>query len=151
MTAAPTSPNMAFYDGNLRTLKLAQEDGAERVAEAVHRLTGAPAEFLGLNVGVLRVGAQADVCVVDPTPLMTWSPEGTVQYVWRDLFEHHMMVNRPEGLVTHTMIAGHMAWANGAFTDPYGQIPMGRCLRHRDHATEAEWSVEPAPALTSAA
>lgn len=143
--------NMAFYDGNLRTLKLAQEDGGERVAEAIHRLTGAPAEFLGLNVGVLREGAQADVCVVDPKPLMTWQPESTVQYVWRDLFEHHMMVNRPEGLVTHTMIAGHMAWADSEFTAQYGQIPMGRCLRHRDHASEAEWTVTPAPALASAA
>ena len=92
-----------------------------------------------------------DPALVIVVIMLRRSPEGTVQYVWRDLFEHHMMVNRPEGLVTHTMIAGHMAWANGAFTDPYGQIPMGRCLRHRDHATEAEWSVEPAPALASAA
>ena len=134
--------NMAFYDGNLRTLKLAQEEGMATVADAVHRLTGAPAEFLGLNVGVLKPGAQADVCVVDPSGLPAWEPEATVDYIWRDLFEHHMMVNRPEGLVTQTMIAGHLAWDEGKYTADYGRVPMGRCLRHRDHEAESAWRID---------
>lgn len=128
--------NMAFYDGNLRTLKLAREGGMTRVAEAVHRLTGAPAELFGLNVGVLREGAQADVCVIDPAKLADWGPESTVRYIWRDIFEHHMMVNQPEGIVTQVMIAGRMAFEDGAFTPELGRIAMGRCLRHRDHERE---------------
>ena len=146
--------NMAFYDGNLRTLKLAQEEGMATVAEAIHRLTGAPAEFLGLNAGVLQVGAKADVCVVDPSKLPAWDPESTVEYIWRDLFDHHMMVNRPEGLVTHTMIAGHLAWENGRYTEAYGAVRMGRCLRHRDHESEQAWRIDgadAAPALSAAA
>ena len=143
--------NMAFYDGNLRTLKLAQEEGMDVVAQSVHRLTGAPAEFLGLNVGLLKAGAQADVCVIDPSKLPAWQPEATVSYIWRDLFEHHMMVNRSEGLVSHTMIGGHLAWADGEFTQDYGKRPMGRCLRHRDHESEREYALSAAPEKLAAA
>lgn len=128
--------NMAFYDGNLRTLKFGQEDGLQKVAHAVHRLTGEPADFLGLNTGKLEVGAQADICVINPEELAAYDPEARVDYIYRDLFEHHQMVNRPEGVVTHTMIAGHMAWQQGEFTTAFENLRMGRVLRHRDHEAE---------------
>ena len=64
--------NMAFYDGNLRGLRLAQEQGFAAVARHVRRLTLAPAEFFGLDVGRLSVGAPADLLLPGPagaTPL----------------------------------------------------------------------------------
>ncbi len=125
--------NMAFYDGNLRTLKLAQEDGLARVAHAVHRLTQEPAEFFGLDVGVLRVGAQADIVVIDPQALRRYDPEAAVRYIWREVFSHHQLVNRPEGVVTHVMIGGRMAWRDGAYTAAYGRERFGRVLRHVEH------------------
>ena len=128
--------NMAFYDGNLRTLKMANEDGIEQVASAVHRLTGLPAEFLGLNVGVLRVGAQADIAVIDPSQLQDWNPEDTIEYIYRDLFEAKQLVNRPDGIVTQVMIAGQMAWSEGKFTAIMGERPLGRLLRAADHPDE---------------
>ncbi len=132
--------NMAFYDGNLRTLKFGQEDGLEKVAHAIHRLTGEPAEFFGLNAGVLDVGMQADICVIDPDALAAYDPEACTRYIYRDLFDHHQMVNRPEGVVTHTMIAGHMAWQEGEFTPAFEKTKMGRVLRHRDHAAEMAYT-----------
>jgi N-acyl-D-aspartate/D-glutamate deacylase len=142
--------NMAFYDGNLRTLKIAQEDGLQQVAVAVQRMTRLPAEFFGLNAGTLRPGAQADLCVVDPQTLQRWQPEDTVQYIRRDLFGCHQLVNRPEGVVTQVMIAGKLAWSGSSYTAAYGRERFGRVLRAKDHPSEQALKTE-APALRVAA
>ncbi len=135
--------NMAFYDCNLRTLKIAQAEGIGQVAYAVHRLTQEPSELFGIHAGVLQVGAQADICVIDPAALRRWGdPESTIQYIWRELYDHHQMVNRPEGVVTQVMIAGHLAWNDGVFTAEYGKVRMGRCLRAKDHPSEERWALE---------
>jgi N-acyl-D-aspartate/D-glutamate deacylase len=39
------------------------------VAKVVRRLTAEPAEFFGLDVGTLEIGAQADLVVIDPEAL----------------------------------------------------------------------------------
>jgi N-acyl-D-aspartate/D-glutamate deacylase len=142
--------NMAFYDGNLRTLKIAQEDGLPQVAVAVQRMTQAPAEFFGLNVGMLRPGAQADLCVVDPQVLKQWQPEQTVRYIRREIFDCHQLVNRPEGVVTQVMIAGKLAWNEGAYTPAFSRERFGRVLRAKDHPAEQALAPE-APALQAAA
>lgn len=136
--------NMAFYDGNLRTLKFAQEDGLEKVALAVHRLTQEPAEFLGLDTGVLKVGAQADLVVIDPKALQAFDPERSVEYIYREAFEHHQLVNRPQGVVSQVFIAGKLAWNEGRYEPSFGRERFGRALTHREH-TEAK------PALRMAA
>lgn len=128
--------NLAFYDGNLRTLKIAQEDGLSQVSTAVHRLTQAPAEFFGLNTGLLAPGVQADLVVVDPEALRAWDPEKTYEVIWRDLFSSKQVVNRPVGVVTQVMIAGHLAWQEGEFTEQFGNQPFGRLMRAADHSTE---------------
>lgn len=133
--------NMAFYDGNLRTLKLAAEDSLQQVAAQVRRLTAEPAEFLGLNAGSLEVGAQADVLAVDPDALAAWNPEETIEHVWRDAFDHHQMVNRVPGVVEHVMVAGEFAWRDGNFTPEFGSRRYGRVLRHRDHPAESAHAV----------
>jgi N-acyl-D-aspartate/D-glutamate deacylase len=127
--------NMAFYDGNLRTLKLAQEDNVARVAQAVRRLTREPAEFFAIDAGRLEVGARADLCLIDPQALARWQPEATIRYVWRDCFAHHQLVNRPEGVVSLVMIAGRLAWRDGAYTPAFGRQRLGSVLRHREHPT----------------
>lgn len=125
--------NMAFYDGNLRTLKFAQEDGLERVAQAVHRLTQEPAAFFGIDCGVLEPGAQADLVVVDPEALRAYDPDTSVDYIYREVFEHHQLVNRPQGVVTQVMVAGKLAWTDGAYTPAFGRERMGRVLLDRQH------------------
>ena len=56
--------NMAFFDANLSALKLAKAQGLAMVARLVKRLTREPAQFFGLDVGTLEIGAQADITVI---------------------------------------------------------------------------------------
>jgi len=128
--------NLAFYDGNLRTLKIAQGDGLAQVANAVNRLTKLPAEFWNLNAGTIEVGAVADICVVNPEALQQWQPEQTYARVERPEFECKQVVNRPDGVVKYTIIAGQLAYADGEFTAAAGQQRMGRLMRTKDHPQE---------------
>ena len=125
--------NMAFYDGNLRTLKIAQVDGLPRVAHAVHRLTQEPAEFFGIDAGVLRVGVQADIAVIDPEALRKYDSDAGVRYQWREAFSHHQLVNRSDKVVTHVLIAGKLAWSEGAYTSAYGRERFGRVMLDKGH------------------
>lgn len=142
--------NLAFYDGNLRTLKIAQEDGVAQVANAVHRLTQAPAEFFGLNTGALTVGAQADLCLVDPVALAQWLPNDSYRFEHRELFGCKQMVNRPQGVVRHVMIGGKVAWDGGAYTAAYGRETFGRLLRAHDHPAEQRLQQAPTPLRAAA-
>ncbi len=125
--------NMAFYDCNLRTLRIAQADGVEKVAHAVHRLTQEPAEFFGVNAGTLKAGASADVVLIDPAALARHDGEKQVRYVWREAFAHHQLVNRPDGVVTQVYVAGKLAWEAGAYTPAFGRERMGRVLLNLEH------------------
>lgn len=138
--------NMAFYDGNLRTLKIAQEDGLERVAQAVHRLTQEPADFFGVDAGLLAPGKRADLIVVDPAALARHDGEACVRYVWREAFAHHQLVNRPEGVVTQVMINGTLAWDEGAYTPAFGRQRLGRVLLDREHEQQQGQSAQLAAA-----
>ena len=120
--------NMAFYDTNLRGLKLAAEEGLAALSRHVRRLTSEPAAFFGLDVGTLDLDARADVVVVDPQALAAWDPEATVEVVHRDAFAHDQMVNRPEGVVTDVLVGGVPAWHDGAHTEAVGTRAMGRLL-----------------------
>nr|WP_255663184.1 N-acyl-D-glutamate deacylase [Komagataeibacter sp. FNDCR2] len=128
--------NMGFYDGNLRLLKIAQQDGLGKVAVGVHRLTGLPAAFFNINAGVLHTGARADLCVIDPDALRRWEPEATYEFIYRTQFGCRQVVNRPVGVVREVMIAGRTAWKDDTYVASYGQIPFGRVLRAKDHPDE---------------
>jgi N-acyl-D-aspartate/D-glutamate deacylase len=120
--------NMAFYDANLRGLKLAAEDGLDRVTTHVRRLTKEPADLFGLPVGTLDIGRPADVAIVDPQALSRWNPETTYAYVHRDVYDHEQVVNRPPGVVTDVIVGGVHVWHDGAATDALGREPAGRVL-----------------------
>ena len=63
--------NMAFYDVNLRSLKLAAEGGLEDLNYMVKRLTADPAAVFGVNRGTIYQGDVADLILIDPTALAT--------------------------------------------------------------------------------
>ena len=129
--------NMAFYDGNLRGLQMAQRYGEAKVGWHVRRLTRDPAEFFGLRGGRIAIGMPADVTVIDPEALRGYHSEVNTHLVWRPELAHHQMVNRSEGVVTATLIAGRVAWRDAQFTARLGREKLGRVLLGNGHEAEA--------------
>lgn len=121
--------NMAFFDGNLMSLKLAQQDSLATVSTMVKRLTSEPAAFFGLDVGSLEIGAQADIVLIDPEALSNWDDNASREFIYRELFEHKQLVSRSDGVVSHVLIRGEPVWQEGEFTPVLGQQPLGRALR----------------------
>ncbi|RLQ23314.1 aminoacylase [Seongchinamella sediminis] len=121
--------NMAFFDANLHSLKLAQRKSLRTVATMVKRLTSEPAAFFGLDVGTLELGDQADITMIDPEALKAWDDKSGRQLVYRELFEHKQMVSRSDGVVTHTFINGEPVWRDGEFGPALGSKTLGRALR----------------------
>ena len=121
--------NMAFFDSNLMSLKLAKEQGEGVVAQVVRRLTKDPADVFGIDAGTLEIGARADMVIINPGALDGWEPDQTRVLEYRKIFEHQQMVNRPEGIVESVYVAGQQAWDGllGA-TNALGQQPLGRYL-----------------------
>ncbi|MEM0952783.1 MAG: amidohydrolase family protein [Pseudomonadota bacterium] len=121
--------NMAFFDGNLGSLKRAQEKDLETVSLMIKRITSEPAAFFGLDVGTLDIGAQADMILIDPQALADYECDPNRSLVHRDLFDHAQMVNRSDGVVPRVMIKGRTVWAGVEFTEHLGQETLGRALR----------------------
>ena len=121
--------NMAFFDANLMSLKLAQAQSLQTVSTIVKRLTREPAEFFGLDVGRLDIGAQADIVLVDPEFLKNWDSNDTRVLEYRELFQHQQMLNRSDGVVTTVLINGEPVWQDGALTSVLGERKLGRILR----------------------
>jgi N-acyl-D-aspartate/D-glutamate deacylase len=120
--------NLAFFDGNLLTLQVAQRHSVERVAQAVKRLTREPAEFFGVDAGRLEVGAQADLVLIDPEALRSYDTDANRRMVYREIFEHDQLVNRSDGVVTGVFIAGEQVWDGRGFTPALGTRKLGRPL-----------------------
>jgi N-acyl-D-aspartate/D-glutamate deacylase len=120
--------NMAFYDGNLRALRIGLEDSEATFSYMVHRLTREPAEFFGLDAGRLEIGARADLTLIDPKALAAYDGDGRIEYIYRKEFDCHQLVNRSEGVVEGVWIAGKKVWQGTAFTDAFGRERAGRAL-----------------------
>lgn len=121
--------NMAFFDSNLMSLKLAKEQGEDVVAKVVKRLTKDPADTFGLDAGSLAIGARADMVLINPEALDGWEPDQTRELVYRDIFEHEQMVNRPVGIVGSVYISGELAWdGESGAGEALGTKPLGQYL-----------------------
>ena len=120
--------NLAFFDGNLTTLQIAQRHGLDKVAHAVHRLTQEPAEFFGLDVGTLDVDAQADITVVNPESLAEYDTNANRQMVYREILDAEQLVNRSDGVVDAVYIGGALVWDGKQTTETLGRERLGRGL-----------------------
>ena len=120
--------NMAFFDANLMALKLAKDDSLATVSRVVQRLTREPAEFFGLDVGTLDIGAQGDIVLLDPEALTNHQCDPNRHLVYRDLFQHKQMVNRSDGVVSRVLIKGETVWQDNEFSPSLGSKTLGRAL-----------------------
>jgi len=125
--------NMAFYDVNLRSLKLAAQGGESDVSYMVKRLTKDAANLFGVDGGSVNLGDTADLILIDPKQLMDYDGENSAQRIYREEFKHNQLVNRSNRVVNLVMIAGHSAWKDNEFSSELGNKPMGRLLRPVTH------------------
>lgn len=63
--------NMAFYDGGLSLLRQAVARSVMPVERAIARVTGEPARWYGLDCGIVKCGARADLLLIRPEALNT--------------------------------------------------------------------------------
>lgn len=61
--------NLGYYDGALSLLKQAIATNFLSPEAAIHRITGEPAHWFRLDTGVLKVGAKADLVLLNPSGL----------------------------------------------------------------------------------
>lgn len=123
--------NMAFYDGNLVTLKIAQAESLQKVAIAVKRLTRDPSEFFGVDAGELKVGAQADMVLINPLSLQKYETNDNRHYIHVPHYDAKCMVNRSDGVVEQVYINGVRVWENGnRYTAALGKQTLGRALTY---------------------
>jgi len=121
--------NMAFYDVNLRSLKLAAEGGEADASYMVKRLTKDAADVFGVERGSIYEGDVADIILVDPKQLAQYDGEANVERIYREEFKHEQLVNRSDGVVPLVLINGKVAWQNDSFTDNLGKEKMGGVLK----------------------
>lgn len=116
--------NMAYYNFPLRMLKLvrdAEQDGRAfmSIERAVHRLTAELADWLGLEVGRLVVGARGDLVVVDPTGLDA-QLEALHEQPMREFDDLPRLVRRNDRAVRCVVVRGRVAYADGSLTPEVG-------------------------------
>ena len=126
--------NMAFYDVNLRSLKLAAQGGERDVAYMVKRLTKDAADLFNVDRGTIDIGDVADLVLIDPKRLADYDGESSAQRIFRKEFEHEQLVNRSDGVVPLVMINGKIAWQDDDFSDTLGKIKYGDLLKPRQQA-----------------
>ncbi len=93
------------------------EQHNQPLAQTLSRITHAPAKVLGdslgtlsASIGQLAVGGVADVCVFDPQISWSVTPDTLRSQGKHTPFAHEMNGTEMVGRVTHTVVAGHVAF-----------------------------------------
>lgn len=124
--------NLAFYDVNLRALRIAYDaKGEAGVAYMVKRLTRDAANVFDIDAGSIEPGDQADVVLIDPKALARHDGEKNTMKIWRESLQNDQLVNRSDGVVRRVFIAGEEVWSGEAFTDAFEAKKLGRVLKAR--------------------
>jgi N-acyl-D-aspartate/D-glutamate deacylase len=124
--------NLGYYDGALSLLKQAMTTGFLTPEAAIERVTGEPARWFGLDTGVLKVGAQADVILLRPEGLQQHiSPQIEIADPVLD-GEPRRVKRGSESIIVGVWIKG-MKVVGHDISDRLGQIPLGQLLKPKPH------------------
>jgi N-acyl-D-aspartate/D-glutamate deacylase len=124
--------NMAFYDVNLRALRIAHEErGEDGVAYMTRRLTRDAAALFDVNAGSIDPGAEADIVLIDPRALLSYDGEAGVRRVHRDVLGCEQLVNRSDGVVAAVFLKGERVFDGAAFAASFERRKFGRVLTAR--------------------
>ncbi len=128
--------NLAFYDVNLRALRIALEaKGDEGVAYMVKRLTRDAAAVFDIDAGSIEPGDQADIVLIDPKALARHDGEANTIRIWREILQNDQLVNRSDGVVAKVFIRGEEVWNGRDFTPAFEKKRLGRVLTARGSET----------------
>jgi N-acyl-D-aspartate/D-glutamate deacylase len=120
--------NLGYYDGALSLLKQAVTTGFLSPEAAIHRVTGEPAQWFGLNTGVLKVGAQADLLILNPQELYAEiSPMVAIADPHLDS-ELRLVKRGSERIIEAVYINGEVVVKAGKVRDWLGKQPGGSLL-----------------------
>lgn len=128
--------NMAYYNFGPRLLwrvRQAEAAGARLMTpgQAVHRLTGEIADWLGINAGHLEVGARADVVLLDPAGL-TEAVESLHEAAMPGFPSLQRLVRRNDAAIRQVYISGRLAWSGDGPAEGLGtEAGFGTVLRAR--------------------
>lgn len=125
--------NMGFYNFPLHLLRWATNNSPVGRAvlspeQAVHRVTGEIAQWLGIDAGTIRVGDRADIAIIDPQALdasLDAYHEAEIE-VFDGL---RRQVRRNDAAVHSTLVAGQVLYQKGRFCDGFGEQRYGQFLR----------------------
>jgi N-acyl-D-aspartate/D-glutamate deacylase len=126
---------MAHYNFGLRLIRLVLD--AERRGQpfmsrekAVWRLTGEIGDWLGLDVGTLAVGKQADLVVLNPDEI-DGRTEAVAYAAIPGYGGYERLVRRHDSMVDAVLVRGRRAISGGQPVEALGQEHgFGRLLRH---------------------
>lgn len=120
--------NLGYYDGALSLLKQSVTTGFLTPAQAIHRVTGEPARWFRLDTGVLKIGAQADIVLLDPQNLhQPISPQ--VEIADPVLDDQPRRVKRGSAdIIQAVYIKGVRVVAHGQPLELLGRIQLGKVL-----------------------
>ncbi|MGL5065569.1 MAG: amidohydrolase family protein, partial [Microcoleus sp.] len=123
--------NLGYYDGALSLLKQAVTTKFMRPEIAIARVTGEPANWFKLDTGVLKVGAQADLVLLNPQYLdRSISPQVEISDPILD-GEPRMVKRGSDDIVEAVYINGIQVVCRGQISDLLGRESLGTVLSHR--------------------
>jgi N-acyl-D-aspartate/D-glutamate deacylase len=102
------------------------------LGQAIHRLSGELADFIGVDAGRIRVGDRADLVIIDPTGLTDALDE--MHEAPMEVLGLERVVKRNDAAVDATLINGRIAYRRGLeYPDDLGKAQgYGRFLPGRD-------------------
>jgi len=121
--------NLGYYDGALSLLKQAVTTGFMSPEQAISRITSEPAQWFGLDTGVIKIGAKADLVLLRPEALsQPISPQIQINDPILD-GDPRMVKRGSESIIQTVYIKGKAVVQSGEIIDRLGRERLGEVLR----------------------